>query len=402
MVDTGSGPLAGLRILDVSTVIAGPVAATFLADLGAEVVKVELPQAGDPLRGLPPFKNGFPLWWKVTNRNKRGITLDLRKPKGKALFERLLPQFDVLVENFRPGTLDKWGLDKERLFSLKPELVILRMSGFGQTGPYRDKPGFARVFEALSGFAYICGEADGPPIHAGFPIGDSVAGLFGALGILSALYHRLTHRAAPGQEIDLSATEAMFRILDFLAIEYDQLGTVHSRSGNFSQYTAPSNVYRTRDGQWASIAASTQSIFERLASAMGRPDLTVDPRFATNPDRVRHRDEIDAIVAQWVATKTMAELIALLDDAQVGFGPINSIDRVFDDAQFKAREAIVPIPDTDLGTVRMQNVVPRFSRTPGAIRCAGPSLGEHNSEIYGDWLGLSPEERQQLRAEGVI
>lgn len=402
MVNTRSGPLAGLRILDISTVIAGPVAATFLADLGAEVVKAELPQRGDPLRGLPPFKDGFPLWWKVTNRNKRGITLDLRKPKGKALFERLLPQFDVLVENFRPGTLDQWGLDKERLFSLKRELIILRVSGFGQTGPYRGKPGFARVFECLSGFAYLCGEADGPPMHAGFPISDSVAGLFGALGIVSALYHRLKNPEAPGQEIDLSATEAMFRLLDFLAIEYDQLGRVRGRSGNFSQYAAPSNVYRTRDGQWASIAASTQSIFERLARAMGRSDLVVDPRFATNPDRVTHRNDIDAIMAEWIGSKTMAELTALLDDAEVGFSPINSIDQIFDDPQFKAREVIVPVADGDLGSVKMQNVVPRFSRTPGSIRCAGPSLGEHNPEIYGNWLGLSLEERQQLQVEGVI
>jgi len=402
MAENGRGPLAGLRILDISTVIAGPVAATYLADLGAEVLKVELPRAGDPLREMPPHKDGVPLWWKVTNRNKRGITLDLRKAKGKVLFERLLPQFDVLVENFRPGTLDRWGLDRDRLLDIKPELVILRMSGFGQTGPYRDKPGFARVFEALSGFAYICGEREGPPMHAGFPIGDSIAGLFGALGILSALYHRLHNPSMPGQEIDLSATEAMFRILDFLPIEYDQLGTVRERSGNFSQYTAPSNVYRTSDGQWATIAASTQSIFERLASAMGRSELIADPRFATNQDRVRHREEIDAIVADWVATKTMAELVARLEHAEVVFAPLNSIDRIFEDPQFKAREAIVPVPDPDLGAVRMQNVVPRFSRTPGGIRCAGPSLGEHNSEIYGSWLGLSAEERQQLRAEGVI
>lgn len=402
MADTSSGPLAGLRILDISTVIAGPVAATFLADLGAEVVKAELPKRGDPLRGLPPFKDDVPLWWKVTNRNKRGITLDLRKPGGKALLERLLPQFDVLVENFRPGTLDGWGLDKEWLFSVNPKLTILRTTGFGQTGPYRNKPGFARVFESLSGFAHLCGEADGPPLHAGFPIADSVAGLFGAMGILSALYHRLEHPDSPGQEIDLSATEAMFRLLDFLPIEYDQLGIVRGRSGNFSQYTAPSNVYRTKDGHWASIAASTQSIFERLARAMGRADLIEDPRFATNPERVNHRAEIDGIVAEWAASKNMCELIALLDNAEVGFSPIHSIDEIFEDPQFKAREVIVGVQDAELGNIRMQNVVPRLSETPGSIRSAGPALGEHNEEVYGGWLGLSSEERQQFRSEGVI
>lgn len=402
MNEEKNGPLAGLRILDISTVLAGPLSATFLADFGAEVVKVELPRSGDPLRGLPPIKDGAPLWWKVANRNKKGVTLDLRKSKGKDLFERLLPRFDVLVENFRPGTLDKWGLDKERLFSIKPGLIVLRLTGFGQTGPYRDKPGFARVFESLSGFTHICGDADGPPLHIGFPISDAVAGLFGALGILSAVHHRLRNPSEPGQEIDLSATEAMFRILDFSAIEYDQLGVVRNRSGNSSQYSAPSNVYRTKDNQWASIAASTQSIFERLAGAMGRSDLLDDPRFAGNPERVQHRREIDEIVSQWIASKTMEEIIHDLDMAEVGFSPINSIDKIFEDPQFRAREAIVQVSDKELGTVKMQNVVPRFSKTPGKIRSTGPVLGEHNAEIYGGWLSLSDERRKQLQAEGVI
>jgi len=279
------------------------------------------------------------------------------------LFERLLPEFDVLVENFRPGTLDQWGLSSERLHAIHPNLITLRLTGFGQTGPYRDKPGFARVFESLSGFTYLCGEAGGSPLHMGFPISDAVAGLFGAIGILSAVNHRLNHPDAPGQEIDLSATEAMFRLLDFLPIEYDQLGTVRERSGNSSQYAGPSNIYRTRDHQWASIAASTQSIFERLAHAMARADLITDRRFATNPQRVK---------------------------------------QVFDDPQFKAREAIVTVHDNELGAVRMQNVVPRFSATPGVVRNAGPKLGEHNDEVYGGVLGLSPEERAQLLAEKVI
>lgn len=391
-----------MRILDISTVLAGPLSATFLADLGAEVVKVELPRRGDPLRALPPHKNSVPLWWKVSNRNKKGITLDLRLPKGKALFERLLPEFDVLVENFRPGTLDQWGLSSERLHAIHPNLITLRLTGFGQTGPYRDKPGFARVFESLSGFTYLCGEAGGSPLHMGFPISDAVAGLFGAIGILSAVNHRLNHPDAPGQEIDLSATEAMFRLLDFLPIEYDQLGTVRERSGNSSQYAGPSNIYRTRDHQWASIAASTQSIFERLAHAMARADLITDRRFATNPQRVAHRVELDAIMAEWIASKTMAELVTTLDSAEVGFSPINSIKQVFDDPQFKAREAIVTVHDNELGAVRMQNVVPRFSVTPGVVRNAGPKLGEHNDEVYGGVLGLSPEERAQLLAEKVI
>ena len=257
--NSGSGPLKGVRILDLSTVIAGPWASTLLADYGADVVKVELPSRGDPLRDLPPHKEGKPLWWKVTNRNKRGITLDLRTAEGREILGRLIPDFDVLVENFRPGTLDQWGITREWLHGLQPRLTILRVSGFGQTGPYKRKPGFARVFEAMTGFTHLCGEADGPPLHIGFPIADAVAGLFGALGVVSALYEIKQaegQERKQGQEIDCSLMESMLRVLDFLPIEYDQLGIVRGRTGNQSQYAAPGNVYQTLDGRWASIAAS--------------------------------------------------------------------------------------------------------------------------------------------------
>src|SRR5512135_2256674 len=259
-----AGPLDGLRILDISTVVAGPFAATLLADLGAEVTKVEMPGAGDALRALAPHKDGVPLWWKVTNRNKKGITLDLRRPEGKALLGRLLAGRDVLVENFRPGTLDGWGITREWLQGINPKLTILRVTGFGQTGPYRNRPGFARVFEAMSGFTRMCGEEGGTPLHLGYPISDAIGGLFGAIGVLAALYRLREDPGSRGQEIDVSMTEAMLRTLDFLAIEYDQLGAVRTASGNRSQYAAPGNIYRTKDGKWASIAASTQSIFGRL------------------------------------------------------------------------------------------------------------------------------------------
>jgi crotonobetainyl-CoA:carnitine CoA-transferase CaiB-like acyl-CoA transferase len=397
-----TGPLAGLRILDISTVIAAPWSATLLADLGAEVVKVELPRIGDPLRALPPHKDGVPLWWKATNRNKRGITLDLRKPEGSVLFERLLPRFDVLVENFRPGTLERWGFPAQRLFELQPKLVVLRVTGFGQTGPYRSRPGVARVFEAMSGFTHICGGPDGPPLHLGFPIADAVAGLFGALGILGAVCHQRQHPDAPGQEIDCSLMESMFRVLDFLPIEYDQLGIVRGRSGNFSQYVAPSNVYRSRDGQWASIAASTQSIYTRLCRALDRPDLLGDSRFATNQDRVHNRQTLDAIIAQEIGARTMDELVQLLEAGEVGFSPIYTIEDIFRDRHVRARDAVVRVDDAELGPVRMQNAVPRFSRTPAEVRSAGPALGQDNTSIYGDLLGLSDAEQQRLRDAGVI
>lgn len=401
-MEPNKGPLQGLRILDISTVVAAPWAATLLADMGALVVKVELPGRGDPLRALAPHKDGVPLWWKVANRNKKGITLDLRKDEGQALFSRLLRRFDVLVENFRPGTLDGWGLDKARLFALQPRLTILRLSGFGQTGPYSSRPAFARVAEALSGFTYICGEPGRSPLHMGFPVADAVGGLFGAIGILGALYRRLQAPDEPGQEIDVSLTESMFRMLDFLPIEYDQLETVRGRAGNLSDYAAPSNIYRCRDDVWITLPASSQRIFERLCQALGRPDLVADARFATNADRVHHRAALDAILAEEIAMRPVAALQDLLDRHEVGWSRINSIADVFADPHFAAREAIVSVPDPELGMVKMQAVVPRFSATPGAVASTGPMLGEHNDEIFGQWLGLSQEERRQLKADAVI
>ncbi|ASC67515.1 MULTISPECIES: CaiB/BaiF CoA transferase family protein [Achromobacter] len=399
--EESAGPLKGLRILDLSTVVAGPWAATLLADLGADVLKVEIPGVGDPLRALAPHKEGVPLWWKVANRNKKGISVDLRTAEGRDIVARLLPGFDVLVENFRPGTLDGWGMSREWLHEQNPALTILRVTGFGQTGPYRNKPGFARVFEAMSGLTNICGESDGRPLHMGFPIADAVAGLFGALGIVAALYREKVAPRGQGQEIDCSLMESMFRVMDFLPIEYDQLGIVRGRLGNSSQYAAPGNVYRTRDGHWASIAASTQRIFERLCVALELTGVAEDPRYRTNPDRVRNREALDALVADAIARRTLDELAALLDAHAVGFSPIYDIADIFRDPHIAAREGIVSVDDDELGPVRMQSVVPRFSETPGAVHHAGPSLGQHNEEVLGA-LGYSGAQRAGMRERGVI
>lgn len=401
MTSNITGPLQGLRILDLSTVVAGPLASTLLADLGAIVLKVEMPVQGDGLRALTPHKNGVPLWWKVTNRNKRGISVDLRQEQGRELIGKLLPEYDVLVENFRPGTLDTWGITREWMHNINPSLTILRITGFGQTGPYRNKPGFARVFEAMTGFTNICGAADGPPMHMGFPVADAVAGLFGAVGILSALHHQHATGERKGQEIDCSLMESMFRILDFLPIEYDQLGVVRQRSGNFSQYASPGNVYQTCDGRWASIAASTQRIYERLCTALGRPDLIDNALFITNQMRVENREALDQIIKAEVGKHSISELAELLDKHEVGFSPIYDIADIFEDPQFAARQAIVEVHDEELGPVRMQNVVPIFSETPGAIRCAGPSLGQHNTEVFQS-LGLSDADIASLRGAKVI
>ena len=396
-----AGPLKGLRIVDISTVVAGPFAAGLLGDYGAEIVKVEMPGVGDSLRALAPHKDGVPLWWKVTNRNKKGITLDLRVAEGRDLFARLVADADVLVENFRPGTLDGWGITRTWLQGLNPRLTILRVTGFGQDGPYAGRPGFARIFEAMSGFTQICGEEDGRPLHLGYPISDAVAGLFGAVGILAALHDLAQHPERRGQEIDCSATEAMMRTLEFLAIEYDQLGAVRTRSGNRSQYAAPGNVYRTADDKWASIAASTQSIFVRLCAALDLKHLLEDPRFALNPARVKNYQELDEIVGGAIGKLTLAELRETFTRHEVGFSPIYDIADVFADPQFAARQAIVSVPDAELGSVRMQGVVPRFSETPGVVRHAGPSIGQHNEEVYGG-LGLSAAEIAALRARKVI
>ena len=396
-----SGPLTGLKIIDLSTVIAGPLASTFLADLGAEVLKIELPDGRDTMRVLPPFKDGVPLWWKVTNRNKRGITLDVRTGEGRAILLDLIATHHVLVENFRTGTMDSWGLDAATLHTRNPQLTILRVTGFGQTGPYRRRPGFGRIFEALSGFTYLSGFPDQPPTYCGYPIGDAVAGLFGSIGILSALFHARKHPDAPGQEIDLSATEAMFRILDFLPVEFDQLGVVRERAGNRSTHNAPVNTYLTRDGKWLSLHAGVQATFERLAHLMGRADLLADERYATNAARVANAEELDRAIALWVGTLDMEMVMDRLNNADITHCPIYSIADIFADPQFAARNAIVDVPDRSLGNLKMQCVVPRFSTTPGAVTSSGPDLGQDNLAVLGE-IGLDESAVAALRARGVV
>ena len=398
---TFPGPLNGLRVLDLSTVYAGPFAATMLGDLGADVLKVELPGAGDSLRGLPPYKDGVPLWWKVTNRNKRGITLDVRTEAGRAILLELLAEYDVLVENFRSGTLDGWSLDAATLRRANPELIVLRVTGFGQTGPDRRRPGFARMFEALSGYTYISGPPDKPPSYNGYPIGDAVTGLFGALGILAAVQHARSHPGEGGQDIDLSATEAMLRLLDFLPIEYDQLGVVRERHGNTSAYNAPVDTYMTADAKWISVHAGTQPMWERLARLMDRPDLAQSPDFIDNDSRVRNRDRLNPIVAQWMLGRPYAQLSALLGGADIAHCPIHSIADVFANPQMVARGSIVQVEDPSLGKVRMQGVVPLFEKTPGSVRRTGPGLGQDNEAVYAS-LGIADARLRELRARKVI
>jgi len=401
MTPTDKGPLAGLRILDMATVVAAPFAATLCADMGAEVVKLELPDGSDALRTLAPVEPGHALYWKVLNRGKRGISLDVRKPEGKSVFLKLIEGFDILVENFRPGTLDRWGLDLATLHEHNPRLSVLRLTGFGQTGPYASRPGFARIFEAMSGLASLTGEAGGGPLHSNFPLGDSIAGLFGAFALATAAAERARNPDAPGREIDLSATEALVRVLEPLAVEFERSGQARTRTGARATYAAPSNVYRTRDDAWITLVGTSDPIFRRLCQAMGQPQLGDDPRFVNNPQRVAHLDELDRIVAGWCARHGCDELRATLNAHEVPFAKVYSIDDVLQDEHFQARGTFVRLPDPALGSVPAPAAVPRFSGWQPPAPRTGPDVGEHNREVLGA-LGMTDGDLAALRAARVI
>tara|TARA_R100000005_G_scaffold43494_1_gene20596 strand:- start:14299 stop:15510 length:1212 start_codon:yes stop_codon:yes gene_type:complete len=398
----GEGPLKGLRVLDIATIIAGPMAATMMADFGAEVIKLELPGVGDGLRGFPPFREGKSLWWKVTNRGKYFGTLDLRKEAGKELFLRMVAKSDVVVENFRPGTLERWGLDVETLWAANPRLVILRLSGFGQDGPYKEMSGLARIFEAMGGLTEISGSEDGPPMHTGYPIGDPIGGLFGAFAIMAALWRVAQSDREKGEEIDLALTEALFRIIEVLAIEYDQLGEVRQRSGNRNLYSAPSDVYLTADKRYVTVAGSTARTFSNNARAIDRADLIDDPRFADNASRVTNAVELDRIFGSWIASHTQEEAVNAFRATHGTLAPIYSVDQIFTDPQFVARQAITAVEDEDFGSVRMQGLVPRFKRHPGKIRWAAKGIAADNDHVFKEIIGLDDWEIEEFKVKGVI
>ena len=396
-------PLRGVRILDMATVLAAPFSATLCGDMGAEVVKLELPQGNDALRGLAPVHEGHPLFWKTANRGKKGISLDVRQAAGRDLFLQLIEGFDVLVENFRTGTLDGWGLDIATLHARNPRLIVLRLTGFGQTGPYARKPGFARIFEAMSGLTHLSGEADGPPQHMNYPLGDAIAGLFGAFAISTALAER---NAKPpqqqrGVEIDLSATEALLRLLDPLAAEYKFSGAARQRTGSRAGYTAPSNVYKTADGAWITLVGSSDPIFARLCRAMGREDLVTNPAFDTNVHRTENLTDIDAIVAAWCQELTLEDIAQRLDRAEVPFSKVYSIADVVRDPHLQARGATIELQDAELGSIPAPAAVPRFVGRVADVPCVGPRTGQDNESVYGA-LGLSKEQLDRLADSRVI
>ena len=400
-MDDRTQPLAGLRVLDAATFIAAPFCATLLSEFGADVIKVEEPRVGDSLRHLAEQDQGVGLWWLQEARNKRTITCDLRSAAGQDVFRRLAAEVDVVVENFRPGTMDSWSLGYEQLSRNNPGLIMLRISGYGQTGPASRKPGFGRIAQAFGGLTYLAGFPDRPPVVPGSAtIADYVAGLFGAYAVLVAKEHR--NRTGQGQEIDISLYESLFRILDTLGIVYDRLGIVRERSAFDAPHAAPHSHYPTLDGKWVAVACSNDKLFRRLCKAMDRPELALDPRFATQSLRVAHRPEIDKLVQDFTASMDLADLSALLDEYEVPASPINSIVDIFDDPQFAARNSIVTLDDGRGGVLRMPGVVPVMSRTPGRIRHAGRDLGADNDEVYGQLLSLTPTEVAELRKCGAI
>ncbi len=399
----GNLPLEGLKVVDIAVLFASPTISQNMGDFGADVIKVEHPKSGDSLRSLGAAKDGIPLWWKITNRNKRCVTLDLGKPEGQEIFKKLIADADVLTENFRPGTMEKWGLGWEVLHALNPRLVFVRVSGFGQTGPYKDKPGFGTLAEAMSGFAFITGQADGPPTLPGTGLADAVAGQLGTWATMMALYER-DHKSGKGQYIDLSVLEPLFTILGDQAITYDQLGKVQQRTGNrVPSIGAPRNIYKTKDGRWLALSANAPAIAARVFAAIGQPDLINDPRFKDNRARIANIDEVDRIVGGWIAEQTAEAALQKFDEYECACAPVYSIADIFADPHFQAREAVTTVEDPELGPIRMQNVFPRLSRTPGKIRWPGPTrMGQHNEEIYCDKLGLSKERLVELKEKGVI
>ena len=395
------GPVSGLRVLDAGNMIAGPLAATQLADFGADVIKIELPEVGDSMRHWAPMKDDRSLWWKVIGRNKRLITLALSKPRGQELFRQLVRDSDIVIENFRPGTFERWGLGFNELVKINPRLVMVRVSGFGQTGPYAKRGGYGTIAEAFSGVPSFTGFPDRPPTLPGFPLADSVAATFSAMAAMFAIYNR-DHGDGKGQEIDVSLYEPLFRLVESQVIGFDQLGIVKQRQGNRLSEDSPRNTYQTRDGRWIGISASSQRTFERLAEAMGLPQLISDPRFVSNASRCEHDVALDAIIAAWFVERDCDEVMALFERAEVVAGPVVDIRDIVQDPHYQARGNIVAVPDDDFGTVRMQGVVPRFLGTPGEVRHAGRGLGADNKSVFSELLGLSDAELETLHAKGIV
>ena len=395
-----NGPLAGLKVIDCSTVLAGPISAMVFADFGADVIKIEHPD-GDALRKMGQAKDGHGIWWKVTNRNKRTITLDLHDEDGKAAFLALVKDADVLVENFRTGTLEKWGLGWDVVSALNPRLVMLRVTGFGQTGPYRFRPGYGTVAEAFSGFAHVTGEEGGPPTLPPFGLADGIAAYHGVFAAMFAIYERDVQGSGKGQYIDLALYEPLFSCLGAQVSTYDQLGLVQNRRGNRSDNNVPRNAYQTKEGRWVALSTASPSIAKRVMNLVGGEGTGDDPRYATNVERVKRADEVDTMVADWIRARTLTEVLDAFEKVEAAIGPAYDAAQIVEDPQYLARESVTTVADPDLGPLRMQNVFPIMSRTPGRIKFAGARLAEHQEDVLSELVAtgrLDAETGKRLEA----
>ena len=391
-------PLSGVRVLDLARLIAGGVIGTMLADFGAEVVKVEAPGAGDPLRAWSVAKSE--LWWKVYARNKKSMALDLSRPEGREILLDMVPHFDVLLESFVPGKLESWGLGPDVLLERNPKLIVVRASGWGQTGAYRNRPGFGTLIEAMSGFAHMTGFPDQPPTLPPLPLADMTTALYGTSATMFALYHRDLHDG-PGQVVDLSIYEPMISILGPAAAEYQHYGVVQQRRGNRAPTNAPRNAYQCADGKWLALSAATQAMAEKTLRAIGRADLIDDPRFRSNADRVKNVEILDEAMQTAISARTLEENLRNFHEQGVTAAPVYDITQLLDDEHVKTREVIVEASDPDHGSVKMHNVIPRLSKTPGRIRATGPKLGEHGEEVLRA-IGFSDERIASAKAQGLL
>lgn len=395
------GPLAGLRLIEMGTLLAGPFCGQLLGDFGAEVIKIEPPNQGDPMRDWGQEKShGMSLWWPVVGRNKKSVTLNLREKAGQDIARDLIGKSDFLLENFRPGTLEKWNLGYDKLRAVNPGLIMIRVSGFGQTGPYSKRAGFGAVGEAMGGLRYVCGDPSTPPSRMGISIGDSLAATFACLGALSALHHR--EKTGEGQVVDSAIYEAVLNMMESLITEYDKAGYVRERQGAILPNVAPSNVYPTSDGKLILIAANQDTVFKRLAEAMGRADLAADARYATHSARGANQKELDNLISDWTRTITAERLEGLMDEFGIPSGKIYRAPEMLADPHFQARDAIVTTSHPRFGELRMQNVAPKLSATPGGVRAPAPDLGQHNEEIYKGLMGFSDQKMAELKAAGII
>lgn len=391
--------LAGVRIVDCSTVFAGPAAAAYLADFGADVLKIEHPD-GDQARFFEPVHKDISLWSKLVNRNKQNVTLDLHHAEGQAIFRKLVAEADVVIENFRPGTLKRWNVDYQSLLDVNPKLVMLHVTAFGQTGPYSARPGYGTLAEAMSGMAHLIGYPDRPPLLPPLALGDNIGAIAGAFAVVTALFHR--ERTGEGQEIDLALVEPLIAVLGIQALVRSVTGQSMQRQGNRVNHLAPRGAWQTKDGRWISVTVGNDNTFRGLAQAMGMPELVQDPRFSTNRDRLANVDAIESILTDWFARTTYEDALRVLEDNTVAHAPLYDAEQLLEDPQLRSREAFVRVQDDELGEALLPNVLARFSATPGSVRFAGRPKGADNERVYGERLGLGVPELARLQERGII